>query len=55
VFDETFFTTSLPAHIKATGTDSAEQPAVRVKLRSGEEYTVGRVLDVMPQWVVVAV
>jgi len=55
VFDETFFTTSLPAHIKATGTDSAEQPAVRVKLRSGEEYKVGRVLDVSPQWVVLEV
>jgi len=25
---------------------------VRVKLRSGEEYKIGRILDVNPQWVV---
>jgi hypothetical protein len=52
VFDETFFTTSLPEHIKAKGTDSADQPAVQVQLRSGQEYKVGRILEVSPQWVV---
>ena len=52
VFDETFFTTSLPEHITAKGTDSADQPAVHVTLRSRQEYKVGRVLDVSPQWVV---
>jgi hypothetical protein len=52
VFDETFFTTSLPEHITAKGTESADQPAVYVTLRSGQEYKVGHVLDVSPQWVV---
>jgi hypothetical protein len=52
VFDETFFTTSLPERITAKGTESADQPAVYVTLRSGQEYKVGRVLDVSPQWVV---
>jgi hypothetical protein len=52
VFDETFFATSLPEHITAKGTESADQPAVYVTLRSGQEYKVGRVMDVSPQWVV---
>lgn len=52
MFDETFFTTSLPEHITAKGTESADQPAVYVTLRSGQEYKVGRVLDVSPRWVV---
>ena len=52
MFDETFFTTSLSEHITAKGTGSADQPAVYVTWRSGQEYKVGRVLDVSPQWVV---
>ena len=52
MFDETFFTTSLPEHIKAKGTDSTDQPAVQVQLRSGQEYKVGRILEVSPHWVV---
>ena len=55
MFDETFFTTSLPEHITAKGMGSADQPAVHVTLRSGQEYKVGRVLDVGPQWVVLEV
>ena len=52
MFDENFFKTSLPEHIKAKATDSADQPAVHVKLRSGQEYKVGRILEVSAQWAV---
>jgi hypothetical protein len=55
MFDATFFTTSLPEHITAKGTESADQPAIYLTLRSGQEYKVGRVLDVSPQWVVLEV
>jgi hypothetical protein len=51
VFDETFFKTSLPEHIKAKGTESADQPSVHVTLRNGQAYKIGRVLEVSPQWV----
>src|SRR5712691_13495550 len=51
MFDETFFKTSLPEHIKAKGTESADQPSVHVKLRNGQEYKIGRILEVNPQWV----
>ena len=51
MFDATFFQTSLPAHITAKGTASADEPSVHVKLRSGQEYKVGRILEVTPQWV----
>jgi hypothetical protein len=36
VFDETFFQTSLPEHIKAKGAESADPPSVHVKLRNGQ-------------------
>jgi hypothetical protein len=51
VFDETFFQTSLPAHIKAKETESAGQPCVHVTLRNGQEYKIGQILEVSPQWV----
>lgn len=51
MFDETFFKTSLPEHIKAKGTESTAQPSVHVKLRNGQEYKIGRILEVSPQWV----
>jgi hypothetical protein len=51
VFDETFFQTSLPEHIKAKGAESADPPSVHVKLRNGQEYKIGRILEVSPQWV----
>ena len=51
MFDETFFQTSLPEHIKAKGTESADPPSVHVKLRNGQEYKIGRILEVSPQWV----
>lgn len=51
MFDEIFFQTSLPEHIKAKGTESADQPSVHVKLRNGQEYKIGRILEVSPQWV----
>ena len=49
--DETFFQTSLPEHIKAKGAESADPPSVHVKLRHGQEYKIGRILEVSPQWV----
>ena len=51
MFDETFFKTSLPEHMKAKGTESADQPSVHVQLRNGQEYKIGRILEVSPQWV----
>ena len=51
MFDETFFQTSLPEHIKAKGAESADPPSVHVKLRNGQEYKIGRILEVSPQWV----
>jgi hypothetical protein len=51
VFDETFFQTSLPAHIKAKGTESGAEPSVHVTLRNGQAYRLGRILEVSPQWV----
>ena len=51
MFDEIFFQTSLPAHIQAKGTESADQPSVHMKLRNGQEYKIGRILEVSPQWV----
>ena len=51
MFDETFFRTSLPEHIKAKETESAGQPSVHVTLRNGQEYKIGRILEVSPQWV----
>jgi len=51
VFDETFFKTSLPEHLKAKTTEGTEPPSVHVKLRNGQEYKIGRVLEVTPQWV----
>jgi hypothetical protein len=51
VFDETFFQTSLPEHIKAKGAESTDPPSVHVKLRNGQEYKIGRILEVSPQWV----
>ena len=51
MFDETFFQTSLPAHIKAKETESVDQPVVHMTLRSGQKYKVGRILEVTPQWV----
>jgi len=38
MFDAIFFQTSLPAHIQAKGTESADPPSVHVKLRNGQEY-----------------
>ena len=52
MFDETFFKTSLPEHIKAKGTENADQPSVHVTLRNGQKYKIGRILDVSPQWVI---
>src|SRR6266571_2950142 len=51
MFDETFFKTSLPQHIKAKETESADRPSVCVTLRNGQQYTIGRILEVSPQWV----
>ena len=51
MFDETFFKTSLPEHIKGKETESGSQPSVHVKLRNGQEYKIGRILEVSPQWV----
>ena len=51
MFDETFFKTSLPKHIEAKGTESADQLSVRVTLRNGQQYKIGRILEVSPQWV----
>src|SRR5438093_2949193 len=51
MFDETFFQTSLPEHIKAKGTESGAQPSVHVTLRNGQAYRLGRILEVSPQWV----
>ena len=51
MFDETFFKTSLPQHIKAKETESADQLSVRVTLRNGQQYKIGRILEVSPQWV----
>jgi hypothetical protein len=51
VFDETFFQTSLPEHIKAKETESVDQPSVHVTLRNGQEYKISRILEVSPQWV----
>ena len=51
MFDETFFQTSLPAHIKAKGTESGAEPSVHVTLRNGQAYRLGRILEVSPQWV----
>jgi len=51
VFDETFFKTSLPEHIKAKEMESADQPSVHVTLRNGQEHKIGRILAVSPQWV----
>jgi hypothetical protein len=51
VFDETFFKTSLPQHIRVKGTESADSPSVHVTLRNGQQYKIGRILEVSPQWV----
>ena len=51
MFDAIFFQTSLPAHITAKGTESADQLSVHMKLRNGQEYKIGRILEVSPQWV----
>ena len=51
MFDEAFFKTSLPEHIKAKETESGDQPSVHVTLRSGQAYKIGRILEVSPQWV----
>ena len=51
MFDETFFQTSLPEHIKAKETESVDQPSVYVMLRNGREYKISRILEVSPQWV----
>src|SRR5438093_6078153 len=51
MFDETFFKTSLPKHIEAKGTESTDQLSVRVTLRNGQTYKIGRILEVSPQWV----
>jgi hypothetical protein len=51
VFDETFFKTSLPQHIKAKETQSADQSSVHMTLRNGQQYKIGRILEVSPQWV----
>jgi hypothetical protein len=51
MFDAIFFQTSLPAHMQAKGTESADPPSVHVKLRNGQEYKIGRILEVSPQWV----
>jgi len=48
VFDETFLQTSLPEHIKATGTERADQPSVHVTPRHGQAYTIGCILNVRP-------
>ena len=51
MFDAIFFQTSLPEHIQAKGMESADPPSVHVKLRNGQEYKIGRILEVSPQWV----
>lgn len=51
MFDETFFTTSLPAHLNARGAESTDQPVAHMTLRGGQAYTLGRILEVSPQWV----
>lgn len=51
MFDETFFKTSLPEHIKAKAAESTDQPSVLMRLRDGREYKIGRILEVSPQWV----
>ena len=45
----TFLQTSLSEHIKAKGTEDADQPSVHVTLRNGQKYKIGRILDVSPQ------
>jgi hypothetical protein len=40
VFDETFLQTSLSEHIKAKGTENADQPSVHVTLRNGQKYKI---------------
>ncbi|MGE3539147.1 MAG: hypothetical protein AB7N91_17170 [Candidatus Tectimicrobiota bacterium] len=55
MFDETFFKTSLPEHISAKAAASADQPVVHIKLRSGQEYKIGRILEVSPQWVMLEI
>ena len=49
MFDETFLQTSLSEHIKAKGTENADQSSVHVTLRNGQKYKIGRILDVSPQ------
>ena len=49
MFDETFLQTSLSEHIKAKGTENADQLSVHVTLRNGQKYKIGRILDVSPQ------
>ena len=44
MFDETFFQTSLPEHIKAKSAESVDQPSVHVKLRNGQESDFSVVL-----------
>ena len=51
MFDEHFFQTSLPAHLKTKETESMDQPSVHVTLRNGQAYKIGRILEVSPQWV----
>ena len=51
MFDEIFFKNSLPQHIQAKGAENADQPSVHVTLRHGQQYKIGRVLEVSPQWV----
>ena len=51
MFDETFFQTSLPEHIKVKETESGAPPSVHVTLRNGQAYRLGRILEVSPQWV----
>jgi len=52
VFNEEFFKTSLPKHIDAKGKESADQPSLHIRLHTGQEYTVVRVIEHGQGWVV---
>ena len=52
MFDQNFFTTSLPNQIRAKAEEGPDQPSVHVRLHSGQEYTLVRIVESGTGWVV---
>ena len=52
MFNQEFFQSCLPEHIRAKAEEAVDQPSLHLRLHGGQEYTIVSILEAGPGWVV---